>query len=59
MIIYHGGTDIVEKPVIRSQSWGRDFGPGFYCTDIRSQAEKWSKRQGRIRKQSPVLNITE
>ena len=37
MILYHGGTDIVMKPVIRLQSAGRDFGTGFYCTDIRDQ----------------------
>ena len=59
MILYHGGTDIVEKPVIRSQSGGRDFGIGFYCTDIRDQAEKWAKRQGRIRKRTAILNIYE
>ena len=59
MILYHGGTDIVENPVIRSQSAGRDFGIGFYCTDIRVQAEKWAKRQGLIRKQAAVLNMYE
>jgi len=59
MILYHGGTDLVEKPVIKALSLGRDFGKGFYCTDIRSQAEKWAKRQGRIRKQTAVLNMYE
>jgi len=59
MILYHGGTDIAEKPVIKPQSAGRDFGMGFYCTDIRNQAESWAKRQGRIRKQTAVLNIYE
>ena len=59
MILYHGGTDIVEKPAIRSRSAGRDFGMGFYCTDIRTQAEHWAKRQGRIRKQGAVLNMYE
>ena len=59
MILYHGGTDIVEKPVIQTWFAGRDFGMGFYCTDIRSQAEKWSKRQARVRKQVAVLNMYE
>ena len=59
MILYHGGTDIIEKPVIKSLSLGRDFGRGFYCTDIQGQAEKWAKRQGRIRKQIAVLNVYE
>jgi hypothetical protein len=59
MILYHGGTDIIEKPEIISYSGGRDFGMGFYCTDIRSQAEKWAKRQGKIRKQTSVINMYE
>jgi hypothetical protein len=59
MILYHGGTDIVKKPVIRPRSAGRDFGMGFYCTDIHDQAEKWAKRQERIRKQTAILNMYE
>ena len=59
MILYHGGTYTVEIPVVMPQPLGRDFGIGFYCTDIRAQAEKWAKRQGRIRKQAAVLNIYE
>ena len=59
MILYHGGTDIVEKPAIRPRASGRDFGMGFYCTDIRIQAEKWAKRQGQIRKQAAILNMYE
>lgn len=59
MILYHGSTDSVEKPVIRPLTAGRDFGMGFYCTDIRDQAEKWARRQARIRKQIAVLNIYE
>jgi len=51
MIIYHGSTDAIETPVIHNPSSGRDFGIGFYCTDIRDHAEKWALRQGRIRKQ--------
>ena len=57
MILYHGGTECVEKPVIRPSLASRDFGTGFYCTDIRSQAEKWAQRQGRVRKQSAALNV--
>ena len=56
MILYHGGTESIEKPEIRPISASRDFGTGFYCTDIREQAEKWALRQSRIRKQFPFLN---
>ena len=33
MILYHGGTDVIEKPEIKKRSGGRDFGIGFYCTE--------------------------
>ena len=56
MILYHGGTAVIKSPVIKPRSGGRDFGMGFYCTDIRSQAEKWAQRQGKVRKQIAVLN---
>ena len=59
MLIYHGGTDRIEKPVIHASLASRDFGAGFYCTDIREQAEKWARRQGRIRKQPAILSIYE
>ena len=59
MIVYHGGTDAVKIPVIKLQTTGRDFGKGFYCTDVKDQAEKWATRQGRVRKQPAVLNIYE
>jgi len=42
MLLYHGGTEIIEKPIIIPSLASRDFGTGFYCTDIRNQAEKWA-----------------
>jgi len=60
MIVYHGGTDIVDAPKIIRKFAGRDFGSGFYTTDIREQAEKWAKRQARYRrKREAVLNSYE
>ena len=58
MIMYHGGTDVIEKPEIRS-SLGRDFGKGFYCTDLLVQAEKWARRQALIRRKAAILNVYE
>jgi hypothetical protein len=57
MILYHGGTDVIEKPALIRSIAGRDFGPGFYMTDIQDQAEKWARRQAKIRKKTAVLNI--
>jgi len=60
MIIYHGGTDNVKIPEIRKTDKGKDFGIGFYTTGIKEQAEKWAKRQCRIRRvKNAVLNIYE
>lgn len=45
MLIYHGGTVTVEIPrIIRAES-GRDFGVGFYTTDIEEQATRWAQRK--------------
>jgi hypothetical protein len=59
MILFHGGTESIKKPEILPSLASRDFGAGFYCTEIRSQAEKWALRQGRIRKKNVVLNFLE
>ena len=60
MRIYHGSTDIVEKPRIIKSAAGRDFGAGFYTTDIEPQAVRWAKRLAKFRrKENAVLNIYE
>lgn len=59
MILYHGSTGSKENPEIRPYSAGRDFGTGFYCTNIRTQAEKWAFREARLRKQAAILYLYE
>ena len=44
MTVYHGGYMPVEHPQIRIGRNTKDFGPGFYCTIIKEQAERWAKR---------------
>lgn len=46
MIIYHGSTVIVEKPVILTAKFHKDFYFGFYCTRYREQAVRWATRFG-------------
>ena len=46
MTLYHGSTVIVEQPEIRIAKFNKDFYFGFYCTTIRSQAERWATRFG-------------
>lgn len=43
MILYHGSTDIVDKPEIRKGDVYLDFGVGFYTTSSYEQAERWAK----------------
>lgn len=45
MILYHGSQTIVDEPEIRKTKYTKDFGWGFYCTEIKEQAEKWAVRK--------------
>jgi len=48
MQVFHGGyRKIIEIDLSQSRD-NRDFGKGFYVTNIRSQAEYWATRIGRI-----------
>ena len=44
MTVYHGGYQPVANPEIRIGRNTKDFGPGFYCTIIKEQAQRWAKR---------------
>ena len=43
MTLYHGSTDLVDKPEIRKSDVYLDFGVGFYTTTSFEQAERWAK----------------
>ena len=49
MILFHGGTHVIEHPAVITGDQGRDFGFAFYATDIRDQAERWARRRARYR----------
>ena len=42
MTLYHGSNVKVEKPEILVSGFYKDFGYGFYCTNIEKQAQKWA-----------------
>ncbi|MDR0834733.1 MAG: DUF3990 domain-containing protein [Candidatus Symbiothrix sp.] len=44
MQIYHGGYCKIEYPEIREGKYAKDFGIGFYCTELQEQAIRWAKR---------------
>ncbi len=56
IIVYHGGTEIVEHPLCDYGRKNLDFGHGFYVTDIRKQASDWAAQTADRRKSLPVLN---
>lgn len=43
MILYHGSTELVDKPEIRVGQVFLDFGVGFYTTTSYEQAERWAR----------------
>lgn len=58
MIVYHGSTEIVEKPDVKHSCRRLDFGIGFYVTTVREQAERWARRKADIRgEKSAIVNI--
>jgi len=42
MKLYHGSTETIKHPKLLNKQRLLDFGPGFYLTSSREQAEKWA-----------------
>ena len=59
MILYHGSNISIEEiDLSKCKPW-KDFGKGFYTTEIYDQAEKMAERVARIYGGSPIINIYE
>lgn len=41
-LIYHGSNVVVSEPKIINNGYNKDFGYGFYCTNIEKQAKRWA-----------------
>ena len=41
-IVYHGSNVVVAQPKILINGHYKDFGFGFYCTNIEKQAKRWA-----------------
>ncbi len=41
-IVYHGSNVIVQNPEIMLNGHYKDFGYGFYCTNLERQAKRWA-----------------
>ena len=53
MRLYHGSNTIVDHPRILTHGHYKDFGYGFYCTELKEQAVKWAL----TRKNRHVVNL--
>lgn len=56
IIVYHGSTERIEKPICRFGRKNLDFGQGFYVTNLREQAVAWANNMARNRKKQVMLN---
>ena len=60
-IVYHGSNVVVAQPKILINGHYKDFGFGFYCTNIEKQAKRWAltKRGASIVKKYTYLQNKE
>lgn len=56
MILYHGSNMIINEIDLDKCKPYKDFGQGFYCTEIKEQAELMAKRVARIFGGEPYVN---
>ena len=59
MRLYHGSNIVIDSINLAMCRPYKDFGKGFYLTDIKEQAEKMAVRVSKIYGGSPVVNIFE
>jgi hypothetical protein len=51
--LFHGSAIKVEKPKVLVSGFYKDFGFGFYCTNIEKQAKRWSL----VKKTNHIVNV--
>ena len=59
MRLYHGSYIAIDNINLAMCRPYKDFGQGFYLTDIEKQAEKMAIRVARIYGEKPIVNIYE
>lgn len=59
-MLYHGSSVSVPSPLTGVGRRELDFGPGFYLTRLREQAERWARRVCVIRAATtPLISVYE
>lgn len=51
--IYHGSNVAVNQPKVLTHGFYKDFGYGFYCTNLEKQAKRWAL----IKKNKHIVNL--
>lgn len=41
-ILFHGSNVVVQNPKVLINGYYKDFGYGFYCTNMEKQAKRWA-----------------
>ena len=57
LTVYHGGTEVIVAPKVNAGRPNLDFGPGFYVTDIYTQAKDWAIKISKERNLVPIVNV--
>lgn len=57
LTVYHGASLEIKTPKVDVGRTNLDFGPGFYVTDIYTQAKDWAVKIGNDRDQTPIVNV--
>jgi len=55
MKVYHGSYTAIEKIDLNRCEVGKDFGRGFYVTNLRKQADIWATRKGKPKRTTGVV----
>lgn len=45
-VLFHGSSQVVEKPLFGHGAPTNDYGPGFYCTKEKEAAKEWACKSG-------------
>ena len=56
LTVYHGSTLEISQPKVDVGRPNLDFGPGFYVTDIYSQAKDWAIKVSNSQETQPIIN---
>jgi len=61
MTVYHGSIVEIKSPDLNHSKRFLDFGPAFYVTTFRAQAEHWARRKHSraLSSPAPVVNVYE